>query len=323
MLPRARGPTGWPSSPRRASRSTSIPASRADVFMVPDGEGAKSLDAGGGVCAGTSPARACRRSDAVVAVGGGVVTDLAGFAAAVVPPGHRLRERGHHPAGPGRRGHRGQDGRQPARGQEPGRRLLAAGRRPLRHRRPVHPAAPGVGVGPGRDGQVRLSGRCLPGSARPCGPAPRGAGGPAAWPSRPRWWRPTSGSRIAAWSSTTGTPWPTPWRRPPSVPTPGDLRHGEAVAVGLVFAAQLARRLGRIDDAAWPCTARWSAASTSPPSCPGRADAGQLVVLHGPRQEGPPRPDLRPRRPPAGWSRSTAWAQDDVVATLTEMGCAP
>jgi 5-deoxy-5-amino-3-dehydroquinate synthase len=29
----------------------------------------------------------------------------------------------------------------------------------------------------------------------------------------------------------------------------GDLRHGEAVAVGLVFAALLARRLGRIDDA--------------------------------------------------------------------------
>jgi len=28
-----------------------------------------------------------------------------------------------------------------------------------------------------------------------------------------------------------------------------DLRHGEAVAVGLVFAALLARRLGRIDDA--------------------------------------------------------------------------
>src|SRR5690606_41391935 len=29
-----------------------------------------------------------------------------------------------------------------------------------------------------------------------------------------------------------------------------DLRHGEAVAVGLVYAAELARRLGRIDDAA-------------------------------------------------------------------------
>jgi 5-deoxy-5-amino-3-dehydroquinate synthase len=28
----------------------------------------------------------------------------------------------------------------------------------------------------------------------------------------------------------------------------GDLRHGEAVAIGLVFAALLARRLGRIDD---------------------------------------------------------------------------
>ena len=29
-----------------------------------------------------------------------------------------------------------------------------------------------------------------------------------------------------------------------------DLRHGEAVAIGLVYAAELARRLGRIDDAA-------------------------------------------------------------------------
>ena len=28
-----------------------------------------------------------------------------------------------------------------------------------------------------------------------------------------------------------------------------DLRHGEAVAIGLVYAARLARRLGRIDDA--------------------------------------------------------------------------
>ena len=28
-----------------------------------------------------------------------------------------------------------------------------------------------------------------------------------------------------------------------------DLRHGEAVAIGLIFAALLARRLGRIDDA--------------------------------------------------------------------------
>jgi hypothetical protein len=60
-----------------------------------------------------------------------------------VPPGHTRRARGHHPARPDRRRHRRQDGRQPARGEEPGRRVLAAGRGALRHRgaRPCRPAS--------------------------------------------------------------------------------------------------------------------------------------------------------------------------------------
>ena len=44
-------------------------------------------------------------------------------------------------------------------------------------------------------------------------------------------------------SSTTATPSATPSRSAGRY----DLRHGEAVAIGLVFAAELARRLGRID----------------------------------------------------------------------------
>ncbi len=54
---------------------------------------------------------------------------------------------------------------------------------------------------------------------------------------------PAPGRGVAEHCSITATPWPTPWR-----PGHYDLRHGEAVAVGLVFAARLARRLGRIGD---------------------------------------------------------------------------
>ena len=68
---------------------------------------------------------------------------------------------------------------------------------------------------------------------------------PAAWPSRPRWWRPTSARATAAWSSTTATPWPTPWR-PPRFARPGD-------------------------EPAWTCATarRWRSGSSSPPCWPG------------------------------------------------------
>jgi 5-deoxy-5-amino-3-dehydroquinate synthase len=57
------------------------PGLPSEVFTVPDGEGAKSLAVVEELC--RSFARyGLSRSDAVVAVGGGVVTDLAGFAAA-------------------------------------------------------------------------------------------------------------------------------------------------------------------------------------------------------------------------------------------------
>jgi 5-deoxy-5-amino-3-dehydroquinate synthase len=52
-----------------------------DQFVVPDGEEAKSLAAVEDLCRGFARA-GLARSDVIIAVGGGVVTDLAGFAAA-------------------------------------------------------------------------------------------------------------------------------------------------------------------------------------------------------------------------------------------------
>ena len=53
-----------------------------DVFLVPNGEGAKTVAQVEELCRGFADI-GLSRSDAVVAVGGGVVSDLAGFAAAV------------------------------------------------------------------------------------------------------------------------------------------------------------------------------------------------------------------------------------------------
>lgn len=60
-----------------------------------------------------------------------------------------------------------------------------------------------------------------------------------------------------------------------------DLRHGEAVAIGLVFAAELARRLGRIDDARVAEHRRVVAAYDLPGRLPAGVDRDELVVLMG------------------------------------------
>ena len=97
-----------------------------------------------------------------------------------------------------------------------------------------------------------------------------------------------------------------------------DLRHGEAVAIGLVFAALLARRLGRIDDARVALHRRVIGAFDLSGELPAGADAEELVsfmardkkahhdltfVLDGPRGPEPVR-DVAPA---------------DVLATLAEM----
>lgn len=58
-----------------------------------------------------------------------------------------------------------------------------------------------------------------------------------------------------------------------------DLRHGEAVAVGLLFAARLARRLGRIDDDRVADHDRVVAGYDLPCRLPPGSDPGELVTL--------------------------------------------
>jgi 5-deoxy-5-amino-3-dehydroquinate synthase len=60
-----------------------------------------------------------------------------------------------------------------------------------------------------------------------------------------------------------------------------DLRHGEAVAIGLIFAAELARRLGRIDDERVAEHRRVVGAYDLPVQLPPQADPDELVLLMG------------------------------------------
>jgi len=58
-----------------------------------------------------------------------------------------------------------------------------------------------------------------------------------------------------------------------------DLRHGEAVAIGLVYAAEVARRLGRIDDAAVEEHRRVVGKYELPGRLPAELDPDQLIGL--------------------------------------------
>ena len=104
------------------------PGCEHEVFTVGDGEAAKSLATVEELCRAWSR-WGLTRADHVVAVGGGLVTDVAGFAAAVY---HRGVAVTHVPTtllGMVDAAIGGQDGGQPARGEEPGRGVLAAATR--------------------------------------------------------------------------------------------------------------------------------------------------------------------------------------------------
>ena len=93
-------------------------------------------------------------------------------------------------------------------------------------------------------------------------------------------------------SSTTATRSPTPSRPSGAY----DLRHGEAVAIGLVYAAELARRLGRIDDARVAEHRAVVAGYDLPLQRASRRRRRRARRPDGPRQEGGRRPHLRARR---------------------------
>jgi 5-deoxy-5-amino-3-dehydroquinate synthase len=101
-----------------------------------------------------------------------------------------------------------------------------------------------------------------------------------------------------------------------------DLRHGEAVAVGLVFAAQLAQRLGRIDEAKVALHRKVVGGFDLSPDMPAGASAGQLVSFMA--RDKKARHDLTfVLDGPDGVEPVHGVSEEEVLATLVEMGCAP
>jgi 5-deoxy-5-amino-3-dehydroquinate synthase len=98
-----------------------------------------------------------------------------------------------------------------------------------------------------------------------------------------------------------------------------DLRHGEAVAVGIVFAALLAERLGRIDAPRVAEHRRVIASFDLPTDLPAGADAAELVAFMG--RDKKAQQDLTfVLDGPDGVETVRGVALPDVVATLAAMG---
>jgi 5-deoxy-5-amino-3-dehydroquinate synthase len=98
-----------------------------------------------------------------------------------------------------------------------------------------------------------------------------------------------------------------------------DLRHGEAVAVGLVYAALLARRLGRIDDARVELHRRVVTAFGLPTRLPAGADADVLLSFMG--RDKKAHQDLTfVLDGPLGVEPVRGVDPADALATLAEMG---
>jgi 5-deoxy-5-amino-3-dehydroquinate synthase len=103
--------------------------------------------------------------------------------------------------------------------------------------------------------------------------------------------------------------------------TSADLRHGEAVAIGLVFAALLAKRLDRIDEGRVALHRRVVAGFDLTAALPLAADPARLVAAMG--RDKKARHDLTfVLDGPAGVEVVRGIAPSDVLATLAEMRAA-
>ncbi|HEY5025462.1 MAG TPA: 3-dehydroquinate synthase family protein [Acidimicrobiales bacterium] len=101
-----------------------------------------------------------------------------------------------------------------------------------------------------------------------------------------------------------------------------DLRHGEAVAIGLVFAAMLARRLDRIDDERVALHRRVVSGFDLYADIPVGASARELVEFMA--RDKKARHDLTfVLDGPDGVEPVRDVDQDEVLATLADMGCGP
>ena len=249
------------------------PGREHEVFTIAEGEAAKSLATVEGLCRAWSR-WGLTRADQVVAVGGGLVTDVAGFAAAVY---HRGVGVIHVPttllgmvdaAIGGKTGVNLPEGKNLVGAfWQPSAVLCdTRGARDVARTRAAQRAR--------RDGQVPLPDRRRPARAaarrarRGLRPHQgRGGGG-----RRARGPRQPAGRATLNYGHTLAHALETAGRY--------DLRHGEAVAIGLVYAAELARLLGRIDGVPGrraPTGGR--RATTCATVLPEGVDRDELVVL--------------------------------------------
>ena len=101
-----------------------------------------------------------------------------------------------------------------------------------------------------------------------------------------------------------------------------DLRHGEAVAIGLLFAASLARRLGRIDEPRVEEHRRVIASFDLPTDLP--RDAGAEEIVEFMARDKKAQQDLTfVLDGPDGVEPVRGVAASDVLATLADMGARP
>jgi 5-deoxy-5-amino-3-dehydroquinate synthase len=295
----------------------------ADVFLVPAGEGAKSLRQVEELCRGFAKS-GLARSDAVVAVGGGVVSDLAGFAAAVFHRGiayvtvaTTLLAQVDAAIG-GKTGVNLPEGKnlvgafwQPSAvlcdvavlSTLPAREW-ASGRGEMAKYAFLGESLPGI---PG----MSLLDLALEEQVARC-VAIKAAVVAADEREADRRMVLNYGHTLAHALEAVAFGPDARW----------DLRHGEAVAVGLVFAAELAHRLGRIDEARVALHRKVVAGFDLSADMPAGASAGQLLSFMS--RDKKARHDLTfVLDGPGGVVPVHGVARDDVLATLTAMGCAP
>jgi 5-deoxy-5-amino-3-dehydroquinate synthase len=239
-----------------------------EVVIVPDGEAAKSLTVVEQVCRRMAEA-GFTRADAIVGVGGGVVTDLAGFVAAVYHRGIRFVSVSTTLLGQVDAAIGGKTGVNLPEGKN----LVGAFWQPSAvlcdtdtlTTLPPREYRSGVGevakyhfLGGGRLDELEIDERvaaCVRIKAAVVAADEREGGRRAIL---------NYGHTLAHAIETAGA---------------YDLRHGEAVAIGIAYAGEVALRLGRIDEARMAEHRRVLSAYDLPHSLPPDLDPGQLLDL--------------------------------------------
>jgi 5-deoxy-5-amino-3-dehydroquinate synthase len=298
------------------------PGVPADVFVVPGGESAKSLSQLEELCRGFARS-GLSRSDAVVAVGGGVVSDLAGFAAAVYLRGIRYVTVATTLLGQVDAAIGGKTGVNLPEGKN----LVGAFWQPSAVLCDVEALStlPAREWASGRGEMAKYSFLNVdtPGDTAPLldlvleEQVARCVAIKAAVVASDE--RESDRRMVLNYGHTLAHALEAAAFGPDAR---WDLRHGEAVAVGLVFAAELAKRMGRIDDAKVALHRKVVGGFDLSADLPTGASAAQLIEFMG--RDKKARHDLTfVLDGPDGVEPVHGVSADDVVATLTAMGSAP